>query len=324
MASKGRADVFPIEANPVGWFVVGYSDELAVGQVRPLTYFDQELFCYRGESGDAYVRSAYCPHLGAHIGYGGRVEGECVVCPFHEWRFDQEGVNAAIPYAARPNRSARLVTWPVQELGGMILVWHHPAGDPPRWDVAPIPELDDPNFAPVARTELEIHVHPQEVFENSVDLAHFLSIHRAAVMPDVKVDIDGPHFIATTTNQRLKSASGYFDGAVSSELWGLGIDIARVTGVVDTVAVLGLTPIADGRVHARFAVTARVEATAQRDVEKARELARKAQDRVVAEFTTDLTIWEHKRYEPSPKLTAGERLITRFRRWARQFYAGLG
>jgi phenylpropionate dioxygenase-like ring-hydroxylating dioxygenase large terminal subunit len=261
--------------------------------------------------------------LGAQLGYGGRVGGECVVCPFDEWRFDQEGVNASILYAARPNRSARLVTWPVKEMGGMILVWHHPAGEPPRWGVAPVPELDDANFAPVARTELEIHVHPQEVFENSVDLAHFLSIHRAGVMPDVEVEIDGPHFVATTTNQRLKSASGYFDGAVSSELWGLGIDIARVTGVVDTVAVLGLTPIADGRVRARFAVTARVEATAQRDEEKARELARKAQDRVVAEFKTDLMIWEHKRYEPSPKLTASERLIIGFRRWARQFYAGL-
>ena len=29
--------------------------------------------------------------LGAHLGHGGKVEGGCVRCPFHAWRFDEEG-----------------------------------------------------------------------------------------------------------------------------------------------------------------------------------------------------------------------------------------
>ena len=31
---------------------------------------------------------AYCPHLGAHLAEGGRVQGESVRCPFHAWEFD--------------------------------------------------------------------------------------------------------------------------------------------------------------------------------------------------------------------------------------------
>ncbi|WP_331766270.1 hypothetical protein [Embleya sp. NBC_00896] len=34
----------------------------------------------------------------------------------------------------------------------------------------------------------------------------------------------------------------------------------------------------------------------------------------------DLPIWNHKRYEPRPRLTRGDEAITHYRRWARQFY----
>jgi nitrite reductase/ring-hydroxylating ferredoxin subunit len=321
--AEAHREGFLIEPFPIGWFVVGYSDELGPGDVRPLDYFGTALVCYRGESGTAYVRDAFCPHLGAHIGYGGRVEGDDVICPFHGWTYGVDGRNIAIPYATRPNAQARLRCWPVRESGGLILAWHHPRQLEPTWEVEPIAEFADPQFGPPSRTDFEIHVHPQEVFENSVDLAHFLTVHQAARMPEVEVEIAGPRLTATTTNQLLKSKKGYFEGGVSSDLWGLGIDVARITGVVDTVAMVALTPIDEKRVHARFLTTARVAGGGEeRDQASALALAQKAKDRVINEFETDLVIWEHKRYEPRPRLTAGEQLVTRFRKWAQQFYAG--
>ena len=68
-----RTFPFPL---PNGWFQVAYSDELAPGQVEPLRYFAQDLVLYRTEGGRAQLADAFCPHLGAHIGYGGRVSGE--------------------------------------------------------------------------------------------------------------------------------------------------------------------------------------------------------------------------------------------------------
>ena len=35
-----------------------------------LRYFDQELVIFRTESGAVKVLDAYCPHMGAHLGYG--------------------------------------------------------------------------------------------------------------------------------------------------------------------------------------------------------------------------------------------------------------
>ena len=85
-----------------GWFVIGWSAEFPVGEVRPLRYFGEYLVAYRDESGELRVLSGHCRHLGAHIGHGGKVVGDCVECPFHGWRWGPDGTNRYIPY--QPDR----------------------------------------------------------------------------------------------------------------------------------------------------------------------------------------------------------------------------
>ena len=46
-------------------------------EVRPLRYFGEDLVAYRDESGGLHVLSGHCRHLGAHIGHGGKVVGDC-------------------------------------------------------------------------------------------------------------------------------------------------------------------------------------------------------------------------------------------------------
>ena len=87
---------FPV---PFGWYGVSLSRELAAGEVKPLQYFGKELVLFRTESGEARLLDAFCPHLGAHLGHGGKVKGEHIACPFHGWEFSGEGVCQHIPYA---------------------------------------------------------------------------------------------------------------------------------------------------------------------------------------------------------------------------------
>lgn len=77
---------YPFPPFPVGWFLVSYSDELAVGQVKPIKAMGHDLVLFRGEDGKARVLGAWCPHLGAHLGHGGTVVGNDIVCPFHRIR----------------------------------------------------------------------------------------------------------------------------------------------------------------------------------------------------------------------------------------------
>ena len=66
----------PLSMKPTGWFQVGWSDEIGVGDVHKMKYFDQEMVAWRAESGGITVMNAYCEHLGAHLGHGGKVVGE--------------------------------------------------------------------------------------------------------------------------------------------------------------------------------------------------------------------------------------------------------
>ncbi len=305
---------FPVTSYPTGWFHIVYGDELQPGEVLPVSYFGRDLVCYRTESGRACLTEAYCPHLGAHLGYGGAVRGESLVCPFHLWEFDPSGANTCIPYAPTTNRGASLRTYPVAEAHGIVFAWFAADRAAAGWtpaDIA-IPELADPAYAPIDRTAIEVSVHPQEIFENVVDGAHFVAIHKARQFPDMSIETDGPWLRSVATSE-LTSRSGSFQGIVDSQLWGLGIDVNRITGAVDTFTLLTLTPVDEQRLRARLTVGAR-------DQQGRAKLLRAARDMVVREFEHDCVIWDHKRYEPSPALAATEKGIGTFRRWAQQFY----
>jgi nitrite reductase/ring-hydroxylating ferredoxin subunit len=91
---------YPFPATPDGWYGLCLSDELPVGGVAPLRYFGRELVAFRGEDGGARVFAAHCPHLGAHLGIGGKVEGDGIRCPFHGWRYDGAGCLVEVPRLA--------------------------------------------------------------------------------------------------------------------------------------------------------------------------------------------------------------------------------
>ncbi len=115
---SSEASPLPI---PYGWFQVGFAGDVSVGTVHPLQYFGRHLVLWRDESGVAHLNDAFCPHLGAHLGHGGKVVGEAIACPFHGWQFNPEGKNTKIPYSTRVNRSCFLGTYPVIERNGFVL-----------------------------------------------------------------------------------------------------------------------------------------------------------------------------------------------------------
>ena len=63
---------FPV---PFGWFSVGYPEDFPVGEPKAIYYFDQHLVAWRDDTGALHVQDPFCPHLGAHLGHGGAVEG---------------------------------------------------------------------------------------------------------------------------------------------------------------------------------------------------------------------------------------------------------
>src|SRR5918994_5006579 len=106
-AESAEASRYPFGI-PYGWFQVAWSSELEPGDVLARDYFGRHLVLWRDEEGAVHLNDAYCPHLGAHFGYGGVVEGCELRCPFHGWKFDGDGANTDIPYGTRTNQKARI------------------------------------------------------------------------------------------------------------------------------------------------------------------------------------------------------------------------
>lgn len=299
---------FPV---PFGWFMACRADEVPDGGVVALRYVGMDLVAWR--SGDELsVFEAYCPHLGAHFAVGGRVEDGCLVCPFHEWSFDTDGRNTAIPYAERPNRKARVRAFPTVVRNGMLLFWYHP--DPavaPRWE---LPELVPDDFVVAGSAEWRVRTAWQEIAENSVDMAHFRSVHGLSRVSSIdEMTIDGPRRRVRST-QTFNSDRGTFEGAIESNSHGPGIGVTHFDLIGRVTLVSATTPVDADEVHVRFTmyhspdeIGARIAAPFAAEVRR--------------QFDQDIPIWESKRYLPTPALASTERAVTEFRRWASQFYA---
>jgi 3-ketosteroid 9alpha-monooxygenase subunit A len=136
---------------------------------------------------------AYCKHLGAHMGHGGKVHGNLLECPFHAWRYDgDEGVVKEIPYAkAIPPQVKRKCTrtWHIREANQWLWMWYHPEDAAPMYEVAHLPEASDPAWTPFDIVEWKIFGSLQNMAENGVDFAHFKYIHGTAELPDRRAEL---------------------------------------------------------------------------------------------------------------------------------------
>jgi len=306
---------FPFPRYPNGWFQVAYSAELPPGAVKPLSYFGRELVLYRSEAGSAHVLDAYCPHLGAHLGYGGKVEGDCVRCPFHAWRFDGSGSCVEVPYAKKIPPKAKLAAWPVCEKNGLIMLHYDARGLPPSWELPEIPEYGSPEWTPYEYRSWKIRTHNQEMAENSCDSAHFFYLHGTQEMPSSKAEMHG-HVLHTLSETLMKTPQGKTRGSVEVHAYGFGFTLTRFRGIVETLLVSSATTIDEEYVELRFAFT--VKKLVNQDVTST--VGQAFIREVTRQLEQDIPIWENKRYVDPPLLVDGDGPIGLFRRWARQFY----
>jgi nitrite reductase/ring-hydroxylating ferredoxin subunit len=307
---------YPLPPFPNGWFQVAYSDELELGQVVPLRYFGKRLVMFRAEDGTPTAFDAYCPHMGADLGVGGRLEGGTLVCPFHAWRFDGRGHCVDIPYANKVPAKAQLNPWPVCERNGLIMVWHHAQGKPPEWEIPEVPEYGSDAWTDYERRRWKIRVHNQDMAENAVDRAHFEYVHGTMNVPESKVEADGP-VLHAVSKAKMHTPQGDIDGTIDSTLSGFGFSTIRFGGIVDTLLLSSVTPIDGEYVDVRFSFSVKKlgDASATRGVGAAL-----IQD-IEKQMSEDIPIWENKGYIPRPILCDGDGPIGVFRRWCRQFYS---
>ena len=314
---------------PFGWYGVAFSADLAPGEVKPLHYFGRDMVLFRTESGRARVLDAFCPHLGAHLGHGGRVIGEDIACPFHGWEFNGAGRCTKVPYAKQmPPKVAGdrevIYAYPVIERNQAIFVWYHPDRAAPSYDIETLPEFSSPEWTLSLRRSWTMRSTLQETAENPVDCAHFIYVHGALDMPVGESVFSG---VQRSSKYEAKvpriSPEGHFDSSGEPQTLylhtvqqGPGFTYQRFSGALNIV-LMGLpTPISDHHMQLDFAF---IEPKTMNEGE--RFLAEFTKAEVSRQVENDMPIWEHKIYLDAPTLCDGDGPIHQYRKWFRQFYA---
>ena len=318
---------FPFPGLPSGWYVVAVSEEVKRGQILSRHYFDQELAIYRGDDDVVRIAEAFCPHMGAHLGRVGKVEGNILCCGFHGFRYDGQGRCVATSYGSAPPPKARVQLWEAREQNGLILTWYDAAGETYDWEV---PLLDDAGWNRIRWRRFDIPTHPQETTENSVDFGHFTQVHGfvdASITREIEVE--GPLLTISYRALRplLRPAVPVWKIPVDYSVYVWGLGYSQVDVRIDPLRFdtrVWVLPVPRDDEHIDLVIGASTKKGLGPISTYARRIVHKI---VCKEVEQDLDVWAYKTFIERPRLAKGDGPVGKYRRYVKQFYppiAGTG
>lgn len=142
--------------------------------IRECKLLGQKLVVARLKSGLAAFESR-CRHRSAALVLG-RVEGDCVRCPYHGWLYDKKGQCVEIPAAPDEPipKGAKIQCYDVEERYGLIWVRLKPGVDA---DIPELPHWNDGSFHYYQYAPIDWKASATRTVEGFFDLAHFSFIH---------------------------------------------------------------------------------------------------------------------------------------------------
>jgi len=181
------------------WHAVAWSSEITDKSPVATRLLEERLVVWRNQDG-VHAWKDLCVHRGSRLS-AGRVQNNCLACPYHGWEYDSAGRCVLIP--AHPDQPpparASVTTYCATEAYG--LVWAC-LGNPKR-SLPLFPEWDDSSFRKVFTGPYLYRAHGPRVMENLLDVAHFPFVHAGylgdpakARIGDYEVDVSGDEIVA--------------------------------------------------------------------------------------------------------------------------------
>lgn len=180
-----KTDEKEIARFPAGWYRLAPANKIKKGNITTLNYFETSFVCYRNEKNEICVFNAYCPHMGAHLGVGGKIVNDTLICPFHGWKYNSSGDCVEIPYCQRIPKRAKLQGYPIKEIQSYIYLYFDTTFENNHANEKPLAILVENDFKVIRH----VHISFQAV-QKIINVAkkHFNFIDY------------GPGFLFATTN----------------------------------------------------------------------------------------------------------------------------
>jgi 5,5'-dehydrodivanillate O-demethylase oxygenase subunit len=137
----------------------------------------EDLVLFRDLQGRLGLVGLHCPHRGTSLEYGD-VEDCGIRCPYHGWLFDVTGQcleQPAEPKDSVFHKKVKHLSYPVQELGGLIFAYLGPQPAPPLPRYSCLVDRGGQRQIEPVRTN---DYNWFNFFENSADPCHICILHR--------------------------------------------------------------------------------------------------------------------------------------------------
>lgn len=159
------------------WYVAAWQDEITAGTLFNRTILNEPIVFYRKQDGSIAAIGNRCPHRFAPL-HLGKLEGDCVQCPYHGLRFDSSGQCVHNPHGdGMIPRAAQVKSYPVVERHLAVWIW---MGDAAAANPDAIPDYGFLAAAkPTARNTGYLHTKAnyQLLSDNIMDLSHVDFLH---------------------------------------------------------------------------------------------------------------------------------------------------
>jgi 5,5'-dehydrodivanillate O-demethylase len=192
------------------WTPVAMLDDVKPGRARPIQIMSEWFTYYRGESGTPHVIAFACPHRNTRLATGW-VEGECIRCFYHGWKFDAGGQCVEQPAEDESfAQKIKIAGYPTREQFGLVFAYLG-SGDPPAF-----PNFD--GFEGSGTLETASYVRKSNYYnqrENSSDVVHVHFVHRRSDFSRSGFNRDIPTLDAVETEYGIRGEATFADGKVN-------------------------------------------------------------------------------------------------------------
>jgi vanillate O-demethylase monooxygenase subunit len=167
------------------WHPVTYAHQLSTEKPMSATLLDEPVVLWRTADGAPQAMRDVCIHRGTALSLG-RLEDDCIVCPYHAWRYDASGACVNIPQSEHQTipTKARTPVYHCQERYGLVWV----SLTDPIYELPAIPELENGDWKVVNTGPFSWDSDASRQVENFTDFGHFPWVH-----PGLLGDPSRPH-----------------------------------------------------------------------------------------------------------------------------------
>jgi len=191
------------------WHPVYVKDRLKPASAVPIQILGENFTLYRGESGAPHVVDFRCAHRGTQLSVGW-VEGECIRCMYHGWKYEASGQCVEQPAEdAGFAEKVRIRSCPTKEYLGLIFAYLG-AGDAPPFPT--YPQLEEEGVLNVSSYVRKCNCF--STLENGVDNVHLAFTHARSNFTNHGLNWDIPKITAEETEYGVAMYATRRDGKV--------------------------------------------------------------------------------------------------------------